>query len=104
MVLLLAGFQLVYADQLTFSKGLPKQQPIGILQYERIGAPDSNVSVLSARNQNNAVLTHIGVADSNNHLMIGTPDSRYLTMSVLNTQRSLPDFKLESGEEQGPSK
>jgi hypothetical protein len=34
MVLLLAGFQF----------GLAKQQPIGILQYEKIGGPDSNVS------------------------------------------------------------
>jgi hypothetical protein len=29
---------------MTNSKGLPKQQQMGILQYERIGAPDSNVS------------------------------------------------------------
>jgi hypothetical protein len=27
----------------TYSKGLPKQQTIGILQYERIGAPDIKV-------------------------------------------------------------
>jgi hypothetical protein len=32
--------------------------------------------------------------------MIGSPDSRYPTMSVLNTQLSLPDSKFESGEEQ----
>jgi hypothetical protein len=46
MVLFLAGFQFVYADQLILelSKGLPKQQIIGIFQYARIGAPDSNVS------------------------------------------------------------
>jgi hypothetical protein len=37
-----------------------------------------------------------------NRLMIGAPDSRYPTMSVLNTQRLLPDSKLESDEEQGP--
>jgi hypothetical protein len=42
IVLLLAGFQFVHADQLTLD--LPKQQLIGILQYERIGSPDSNMS------------------------------------------------------------
>jgi hypothetical protein len=62
--------------------------------------------VLSASIQNSAVLTPIGVSDSKQHPMIGAPDSRYPTMSVLNTQRSLPvpDSKLESGEEQDPSK
>jgi hypothetical protein len=36
--------------------------------------------------------------------LIGALDSWYPTMSVLNTQRSLPDSKLKSGKEQGPSK
>jgi hypothetical protein len=35
---------------------------------------------------------------------VGAQDYRYPTMGVLNTQRSLPDSKLEFGEEQGPSK
>jgi hypothetical protein len=46
--LLLSEFQFVYADQLTldllYRKDLLKQQPIGILQNERIGIPDSDVS------------------------------------------------------------
>jgi hypothetical protein len=42
----------------------------------------------------------IGAPDSNR---VGAADSRYPAMSALNTQRSLPDSKLESGEEQGPS-
>jgi hypothetical protein len=60
--------------------------------------------VLSARIQNSAVLTTIGISDSSHFPRIGAPDSRYPTMSVRNTQRSLLDSKLESGEEQGPSK
>jgi hypothetical protein len=48
MMLLLAGFQFVYVDQLTLdqsnSEGPPQQRPIGILQCERIGANNSNVS------------------------------------------------------------
>jgi hypothetical protein len=60
--------------------------------------------VLSARIQNSAVLTQLASRIPINIPMVGAPDSRYLTMSVLNTQRSLLDSKLESGEEQGPSK
>jgi hypothetical protein len=46
MVLLLARFQFVYADKLTLDLlfCLPKQQPKGILQNDRIGALASNVS------------------------------------------------------------
>jgi hypothetical protein len=54
---------------------------------------------LSARIHNSAVLTSIGVSDSNHW----RPGFRYPTMSALNTQRLLPDSKLESGKEQGPS-
>jgi hypothetical protein len=60
--------------------------------------------VLSTRIQYSAVLTPIGVSDSSQSSYNWCLDSRYPTMSVQNTQRSLPDSKSESGEEQGPFK
>jgi hypothetical protein len=42
----------------------------------------------------------VSVQDANK---VGAQDSRYPAMSVLYTQHSLQDAKLESGEEQGPS-
>jgi hypothetical protein len=45
--------------------GRSEQQPIETIQCERVGGLDSNCPVLSARIQNSAVLTTVGVSDSN---------------------------------------
>jgi hypothetical protein len=86
----------------TNSKGLPKQQQMGILQYERIGTPDSNVS--------GAERSHPEQCGYDTHWRLKFDQSSYDWLSgfqissILNTQRSLPDSKLEYGEKQGPSK
>jgi hypothetical protein len=49
----------------TNSIGRSEQQPIETTQCERVGGPDSNCPVLSACIQNSAVLTPVGVLDSN---------------------------------------
>jgi hypothetical protein len=46
----------------------------------------------------------LGMYEHSGFQWVGAQDSRYLTPSAMNAQRSLPDSKLESGEEQGPSK
>jgi hypothetical protein len=88
----------------TYSKGLPKQQPKGILQYERIGTLDSNVSgVERSHPEQCSFETHWRLGFQSISLWLA-PGSKIPIMSVLYTQCSLPDSKLESGEEQGPSK
>jgi hypothetical protein len=76
------------------------QQPIEIVQCERIGAPDSNVSDTPI-----PALWTSAVAgyERSGFQCVGAPDSRCLTLSGLYTQSSLPDSNLVSGKEQGPS-
>jgi predicted nucleic acid-binding Zn ribbon protein len=64
-----------------------------------IGAPDSNVSCAPIHAHKTLLSQGVSVQDVNR---VGAQDSRYPAMTVLYTQHSSSDSKLESGEEQGP--
>jgi hypothetical protein len=82
--------------------GSSEQQPIEIVQCERIGVPDANVSDTPIP----ALKTPVSVGyERSGDQRVGAQDTRYryAVMSGLYTQSSLSDSNMASGEEQGPS-